>query len=100
MAWPMLFQVFFGMFLSFMVFPGLLIANPISTLESPDWTDLVCIGIFNIFDMLGRTLGGCDSLMIDIKRGFWLHFIGISRITIVALVIIVATGYFSYNTEL
>ena len=91
----MLLQVFLGMALSFVVFPGVLLAKPISFIDDTDWTELTIIGLFNTFDTLGRFLGGFGPLMIDIKRRFWLNLLALSRIFIVVLVILVAVGIFS-----
>ena len=53
------------------------------------------VGLFNIFDTVGRTLGGITPLMIDIEKRFWLHFFAFSRIILVTLPIMVEVGVFS-----
>ena len=42
--------------------PGVLVAKPITFIDSDDWLNLFIIGLFNTFDVVGRTLGGIESL--------------------------------------
>ena len=42
--------------------------EPLSFVNSPEWNNLLIVGLFNIFDTIGRTLGGYKPLMIDINR--------------------------------
>ena len=94
LAWKMLFQVFFGIALSMICLPGVLVAVPITFIKSDDWFNLFIIGLFNSFDFTGRTLGGIESLQISIKRPFWLHGFAFSRIAFVILAILIEIGLF------
>jgi len=87
------------MTLSFLVFPGVLQAKPLSYLESDDWNNVLVVGLFNIFDVVGRTLGGLPSIMISSERRFWLHSFAFARLLIVTLAILVQLGVFSGSQE-
>ena len=93
-AWPLLFQIFFGFVLSFLVFPGVLQSKPVSFIDSTEWNNLMIVGLFNVFDTVGRTLGGIDALMISSKRKFCLNFFALSRVLLVILPILVEVGIF------
>ena len=95
----MLFQIFFGIALSFIVFPGILAAEPVTFIDSPEWNNLLVVGLFNIFDTVGRALGGYKPLMIDIEKRIWLHSFAFSRVLLVALPIMVEIGVFSNFLE-
>ena len=96
-AWPMLFQVFFGMTLSFLVIPGVLESRPITFIKNDDWNNVLIIGLFNVFDTLGRSIGGYPPLMISMEKTFQLHLLAFSRILIVMLAIMIEVGVFSEN---
>ena len=93
----MLFQVFFGMTLSFLVIPGVLEARPITFIESAEWNNLLIIGLFNVFDTAGRSIGGYTPLMIGMEETFLLHLFAFSRILIVIMAIMIEVGIFSGN---
>lgn len=90
----MLFQVFFGMTLSYLVFPGVLTAQKITFIDSEEWYNLLILGLFNIFDTVGRTLGGINSLMIGMNKMPYLHTFAFSRVLIVLLAILTEVGVF------
>ena len=94
----MLFQILFGMTLSFSVFPGVLLTRPLTFIDSDDWNTMLILGLFNLFDVVGRTLGGIERLMISAERKFWLHFFALSRIAIVVLTIMIGCGIFDKNS--
>ena len=96
----MIFQIFFGMSLSYLVLPGILTAQPISFIDSPDWFNLLILGLFNIFDTLGRTLGGVPCLMISINKLPNFHIFAFSRVLIVLLAIFIEIGMFTDMPEL
>ena len=86
------------MTLSFLVIPGVLTSRPITFIKSEAWDNLLIIGMFNIFDTLGRSIGGYTPLMIDIENKVLLHLLAFSRIMIVLLAIMIEVGVFSDNT--
>ena len=100
LAWPMLFQVFFGMSLSYLVIPGVLTVQTITFIDSEEWYNLLILGLFNIFDTVGRTLGGISSVMIGMNKMPYLHSFAFSRILIVLLAILVEVGMFDSVPEL
>ena len=100
LAWPMLFQVFFGMTLSYLVFPGVLTAQKITLIDSEEWYNLLILGLFNIFDTVGRTLGGINSIMIGMNKMTYLHTFAFSRVLIVLLAILTEVGVFESVPEL
>ena len=55
--------------------------------------------MFNVFDVIGRTIGGIPMFMIDIERRFLLHLFAFSRILIIVLVIVVSVGAFSDSLQ-
>jgi len=57
-AFWMLFHVGFSMFVTFIVFPGVTAATSLSFISSRAWFDLVMVSIFNVFDTIGRYVGG------------------------------------------
>ena len=87
------------MALSYLVIPGVLTARPITFIDSIEWENLIVLGLFNIFDTIGRTLGGLGSLMISIDKTHFLHILAFSRILIVIMAIMIEVGVFSDNTS-
>ena len=61
-AFPMLFQLFFSMFVTFVVFPGVTCAPSVEFISSYAWYSLAMVSFFNLFDTLGRFAGGAPSL--------------------------------------
>ena len=96
----MLFQIFFGLTLSFSLFPGVLQARPVTFIKTDDWYTLFMVGLFNIFNVLGRALGGYPPLMISKERPFWLNFFAFSRVSIVAIAVVVELGVFADRPQL
>ena len=90
----MLFQVFFGMMLNYLLMPGVLTAKTITFIDSEEWYNLLIIGLFNIFDTVGRTLGGISCLMIGMNKMPYLHTFAFSRVLIVLLAILIEVGVF------
>ena len=94
----MLIQIIIGMTLSFSVFPGVLLTRPLTFINSEDWNTCLVLGLFNLFDVVGRTLGGIEMFMISAERKFWLHFFALSRSVIVVLTIMIGCGVFDNNS--
>ena len=83
------------MALSFIVFPGVLSAKPVSFIKSEDWNILLPVGLFNIFDVIGRSIGGYGPAMIGKERHFWLHALALARVILISLAIAVQLDVFS-----
>jgi hypothetical protein len=83
-ASTMLFGVFWSMAVTFIVFPGVICAANFNLFSSDAWYSLFIVTIFNLFDTLGRYIGGLEKLQIrsnTIINGlgfFRLVFVGIS----------------------
>ena len=80
------------MVLSFIVFPGVLQARPVTFIGSVEWNGFLIVGLFNICDVIGRTVGGIPKVMISAESTFWLHLFAFSRISIVILAILIEVG--------
>ena len=76
-----LFHVFFSMFVTFIVFPGVNCSANLQFIDSFAWFSLLIVTIFNIFDTIGRFIGGFPSLQVDSKGT---HAVGFGRLLIVA----------------
>ena len=61
---------------------------------------MLILGLFNIFDTVGRTLGGINCIMISINKSGYLHIFAFSRVSIVILAILIEVGVFSESSSL
>ena len=88
----MLFHLFFSMLVSFVVFPGVMQATTVSYPSNRAWFELSIVTLFNIFDTLGRYIGGIGMFMFQAK-GFGIHLVGFGRILgiVIAILIMIKT---------
>ena len=58
----MLFHIFWSMLVTFIVFPGVTCAQSLQYLNSYAWFSLLTVTLFNVFDTIGRYVGGVSLL--------------------------------------
>ena len=87
----MLFHIGFSMFVTFIVFPGVTDDVFIPWLTNLAWLDLFMVTTFNIFDTVGRFIGGVPSLMLK-KESPLIHALGFGRLIFVAIAILIQVG--------
>ena len=84
----MLFHLFFSMFVSFVIFPGVMQATSVAYPRNRAWFELSIVTLFNISDTVGRYLGGVKILMFKVE-GFGIHLVGFGRLLGVAIAILI-----------
>ena len=84
----MLFHVFFGMTVTFVVFPGVTDATSVEFLTNRAWFELFIVTMFNVFDTIGRYLGGMDCLMVK-SDGPGIHLVSFGRVAGIAVAILI-----------
>ena len=71
---------------TFIVFPGVTCAQSLQYLNSYAWFSLLTVTLFNVFDTLGRYVGGVRLLQIP-RASSAVHWIGFGRFVCVAVAI-------------
>ena len=86
----MLFHVSFSMLVTFVVFPGVMDATSVGFLTSRSWFELMIVTLFNVFDTIGRYIGGLPSMMFK-QDGIGIHVVGFGRIAGIVIAIMIMT---------
>ena len=89
----MLFHVGFSMLVTFVVFPGVMEATSIPLVTNRAWFELLIVTLFNVFDTIGRYMGGIKVLMFK-EKGAGIHIVGFGRIAGIAVAIMIMMQVF------
>ena len=97
----MLFHIFFSMFVTFIVFPGVTSAKTVnlSFIGGRAWFDLFMVTLFNLFDTTGRLIGGIPKFMFS-KDSHWISVVSFSRLLLVGLSIMIMLEVFQHDTTI
>lgn len=71
----MSFGLFSVYFCTFLVFPGTSDSTSISFIKSSAWFNVFFVSLFNVFDTIGRTMGGINTFFISVRALYALTFL-------------------------
>jgi len=86
----MLFHIGFSLFVTFITFPGVTGTTSLSFIDSRAWFDLFMVTTFNVFDTIGRYLGGTHDFSGDPHTKYpFIHAVGFGRMIFVVFGILI-----------